>query len=89
MSAHPAEAILVKHQRYDYGNCLCGWSELGRSHARHQVAMLREAGLLAPTTDGETGQPSCVKCGRPITVESGSTYALGRDAATWAHVHCP
>ncbi len=41
-----AEAILISHQRRDSGSCLCGWSELGRSHARHQVAMLREAGLL-------------------------------------------
>lgn len=41
-----AEAILVAHQRRDYGSCLCGWSELGKSHAGHQVAVLREAGLL-------------------------------------------
>jgi hypothetical protein len=42
-----AAAILTAHQRRDYRRCLCGWSELGRSHAAHQVAMLREAGLLA------------------------------------------
>lgn len=41
-----AEAILVAHQRHDIRGCLCGWSELGKSHPRHQVAMLREAGLL-------------------------------------------
>lgn len=41
-----AEAILTAHQRRDVGSCLCGWSELGKSHAGHQVAMLREAGLL-------------------------------------------
>jgi hypothetical protein len=41
-----AEAILTAHQRRDYRGCLCGWSELGKSHPRHQVAMLREAGLL-------------------------------------------
>jgi hypothetical protein len=41
-----AEAILVAHQRRDYRGCLCGWSELGKSHPRHQVAMLREAALL-------------------------------------------
>ena len=40
-----AEAILVAHQRHR-GGCLCGWSELGKSHPGHQVAMLREAGLL-------------------------------------------
>jgi hypothetical protein len=41
-----AQAILVAHQRYDIRSCLCGWSELGRCHAEHQVAMLRRAGLL-------------------------------------------
>lgn len=41
-----AEAILISHQRRDVGGCLCGWSELGKSHAGHQVMMLREAGLL-------------------------------------------
>jgi hypothetical protein len=40
-----AERILVDHQRHR-GGCLCGWSELGRSFAAHQVAMLREAALL-------------------------------------------
>lgn len=40
-----AEAILVAHQRHR-GGCLCGWSELGKSLPGHQVAMLREAGLL-------------------------------------------
>lgn len=41
-----AEAILIAHQRRDVGSCLCGWSELGKSYAGHQVAMLCEAGLL-------------------------------------------
>ncbi len=41
-----AEEILIAHQRFDVGSCLCGWSELGRSHPGHQVAMLREAELL-------------------------------------------
>lgn len=41
-----ATAILVAHQRRDFGSCLCGWDDLGRSHPQHQVAMLREAGLL-------------------------------------------
>lgn len=41
-----AEAILIAHQRHR-GGCLCGWSELGKSHPGHQVAMLREAGLLS------------------------------------------
>jgi hypothetical protein len=42
-----ATAILVDHQRLDIRSCLCGWAELGRLHAGHQAAMLREAGLLA------------------------------------------
>lgn len=41
-----AEAILIAHQRRDVGSCLCGWAQLGRSHAGHQAAKLREAGLL-------------------------------------------
>jgi hypothetical protein len=42
-----AAAILTAHQRQDSRSCLCGWSKLGASHARHQVAALRAAGLLA------------------------------------------
>lgn len=38
-----AEAILVAHQRHR-GGCLCGWAELGKSFAAHQVAMLRMDG---------------------------------------------
>jgi hypothetical protein len=41
-----AEAILISHQRHG-GGCLCGWAEWGQSHAGHQVAELRKAGLLA------------------------------------------
>jgi hypothetical protein len=41
-----AEAILIAHQRRDVGSCLCGWAEIGKSHAAHQVAELRAAGLL-------------------------------------------
>ena len=44
-----AEAILISHQRHSIGGCLCGWSELGKSHAAHQVTKLREAGLLVQT----------------------------------------
>ncbi len=43
-----AEAILTIHQRMDGGGpCLCGWAEIGSSHAGHQVEKLREAGVLA------------------------------------------
>jgi hypothetical protein len=44
-----AEVILIAHQRRDIRGCICGWSELGKSHPGHQVAMLREAGLLNET----------------------------------------
>lgn len=44
--AAEAMLILVAHQRYDITGCLCGWAELGKSHAAHQAAMLAEAGLL-------------------------------------------
>lgn len=52
-----AEAILIDHQRHR-GGCLCGWAELGKSFARHQVAMLSEAGLLkdADGTQPNTGR---------------------------------
>jgi hypothetical protein len=46
-----AESILVDHQRHR-GGCLCGWSELGKSHPRHQVAMLRQAALLKDELGG-------------------------------------
>lgn len=48
-----AEAILVAHQRHTIRSCLCGWGELGRSHARHQVEMLRAAGLLKDVVQEE------------------------------------
>lgn len=55
-----AEATLVAHQRLDITGCLCGWSELGKSHACHQVQMLTDAGVLAatPPDTNEEGQPA-------------------------------
>lgn len=41
-----AAAILIAHHKVDIKGCVCGWSELGERQAKHQVAMLREAGLL-------------------------------------------
>lgn len=41
-----ATAVLVAHQRRDAGSCLCGWGELGHSHARHVARVLRSAGAL-------------------------------------------
>jgi hypothetical protein len=57
-----AEAILVAHQAHRNASCLCGWAELGRSHPGHQVAMLREAGLL---NDADLGRPNCQESRRP------------------------
>lgn len=48
-----AQAILTAHQRHR-GGCLCGWSELGKSHPGHQVAMLREAALLKDALSDQT-----------------------------------
>lgn len=45
--AERAIALLMAHQRWELGGCLCGWAELGKSHAGHQVAELIRAGLLA------------------------------------------
>lgn len=50
-----AEDILVAHQRHSPSHCLCGWSELGLSHADHQVQMLRRAGVLRQDTTEEWG----------------------------------
>lgn len=40
------EEVLVAHQRKDSQFCLCGWGELGRSHAAHVAKMLKHAGVL-------------------------------------------
>jgi hypothetical protein len=45
--AERAQALLTAHQRFDAGSCLCGWAELGKSHAAHQADVLAQAGLLA------------------------------------------
>lgn len=34
---------LVAHQRMSIGACMCGWSELGRSHTVHQAEAVRAA----------------------------------------------
>lgn len=57
-SMQDAQLILVAHQRRDISSCLCGWAELGKSHARHQAAMLREAGLLRDESEQARGQLS-------------------------------
>ena len=49
MSLHYRQAVaalLVVHSRKDVSSCLCGWDELGKSHADHVAAELERAGLL-------------------------------------------
>ena len=41
------EAVLVAHQRLEGGRgCLCGWGELGASHAAHVARVLHQVGAL-------------------------------------------
>lgn len=36
-----AIAVLVAHQRHTVSSCLCGWDQLGASHAEHVWRMLK------------------------------------------------
>ena len=72
-----AEEILVAHQRFDSGSCLCGWSELGKSHPAHQVAMLYEA-----LCQGAVMQPETYEGRHPSIVSLAKFFSfqhLGRD----------
>jgi hypothetical protein len=81
----PAD-VLVYHQREkDGGGCICGWFELGRSHAVHQVTELHEAGYavvrIAPTCGAMTGRVDPLTCLLPTGHEGwhkglGSTWSL-------------
>lgn len=73
-----AETILIDHQRMDSSSCLCGWGELGRSFAGHQVAKLREAGLLVADTQKAPVRPS----GQP---QSHEPAPVGHPATTAPH----
>lgn len=51
--------ILIEHTRMNIERCRCGWSDLGRSHARHVADALIAAGFhLTPTVD-ESVLPGC------------------------------
>ncbi len=41
-----AKALLIIHQRTESLECLCGWNDLGKSHAQHQAEVLSDFGLL-------------------------------------------
>lgn len=51
--AERVKALLIAHQRFDAGGCLCGWNKLGKVHAGHQADVLDRAGLLAGQNDTE------------------------------------
>lgn len=41
-----AEVVICHHVQLGPGQgCLCGWAELGRSHARHVIDQLDQAGI--------------------------------------------
>ena len=43
-------AALTAHQRRDSQFCICGWGQLGKSHADHQAdAVIRDLGLRQET----------------------------------------
>lgn len=44
--------VLVHHQRLDSQRCLCGWDELGKSHAEH-IASAYEATITSPDSSPE------------------------------------
>jgi len=49
-----ARAVLVAHQRRSPASCLCGWSELGSSHANHVAEILDLTGALRrPVEDNQ------------------------------------
>lgn len=50
--------ILIEHTRMNIERCRCGWSDLGRSHARHVAdAILAEGFHLTPTAVLEDAGP--------------------------------
>ena len=47
-------AVLVAHQRVNLTACLCGWADLGRSHADHVARVLDHAGALRRVNKEQT-----------------------------------
>ena len=47
-------AVLVAHQRVNMTACLCGWADLGRSHAVHVARVLDHAGALRRVTEEQS-----------------------------------
>jgi hypothetical protein len=46
--------VLTAHQRQNSSSCLCGWSELGKSHPEHQAGVLSAAGF-GPVKEARAG----------------------------------
>jgi hypothetical protein len=57
-----AQALLTAHQRFDARSCLCGWDELGKSHAAHQADELARMGLLVAADHHARLAADCERC---------------------------
>ena len=69
-----ATDVLMTHQRRDSSSCLCGWSDLGKSHPEHVAAALEQAGALR--TDDRA----------PVTSEGVPVrFARGVSDNSWLH----
>ncbi len=51
------ETVLIAHQRMDIRSCLCGWGDIGKSHATHVGKLVIEA-LRVPEQDPDQSPPS-------------------------------
>lgn len=71
--------VLVVHQRQNASSCLCGWSELGKSHPAHQAASLSAAGV-GPVREAQEG--AWERCIDHVLVSC--TYVTAT-AALWRH----
>lgn len=67
------ESVLIAHQRKDISSCLCGWAELGRSHASHVHRELEKHFVL---TAKEEGKKSAL-CEHDMTFESCGSANVG------------
>lgn len=75
-----AAAVLTAHQRYTSDGCLCGWAELGRSHADHVAEVLDAAGALRGSPDPFVHDPpsegwmTCHQCGQTYRPDDPDTH---------------
>lgn len=64
-----ATAVLVAHQRRDATSCLCGWANLGHSHAEHVAEVLDQAGALRDAPPPSVRWVTCAQCGKQYDPE--------------------